>query len=281
MRSIERATKLKSGRPSAVHDDNFPISPLANTPHNNKSVGYQWIWADITHRMASKLGAEVFQALLQTPSYTTILRKGGLRDPFRIISPFPSSFQETWRIYASLIVAEVKQAGSLAEVKATVISGPVTLYRAMDSHSYRPDDNDLCRDTKYFGDWWFTEALQEECRTRCKALEERRRQDPLLTTMAQGQCLRVLLRRKLAIKKDWSRVGALRKLVLNASDRIPAIVGVGIAMGIDSKPDARLPAASGMLPGGANQIWIPFTPNRDMPLWTPPGGFGQYAKLGS
>ena len=47
------------------------------------------------------------------------------------------------------------------------------------------------------------------------------------------------------------------------------------------KPDALLPVASQMLPGGVEQIWIPFTPNREISLWAPPGGFGPYAKLGS
>lgn len=261
------------------------------------------MWADVTRNLASVLGGEIFGALLHTPSYTSILRKGGLRAPFRNIGSLPASFHDTWRVYAALIVAKVQQAGSLAEdtVKAKVISGPLTLYRAMDSHSSRPDENDLRRDTSYFGDWWFEEALLEECRTHCKGMEALRRKNPLLTNMAEGQCVRVLLRRKLAISKDWSKVGALRKLVLHASDRIPVITGIGLPMGMYSedgrhkamleraafprkkvgKPDALLPVASQMLPGGVEQIWIPFTPNREISLWAPPGGFGPYARLGS
>jgi hypothetical protein len=65
-------------------------------------------------------------------------------------------------------------------------------------------------------------------------MEAQRRRDPLPTVMAQGQCLRVMLRRKLAVSKDWSKIGAIRKLVLPASDRIPVITGVGLPMGIYS-----------------------------------------------
>jgi hypothetical protein len=262
------------------------------------------MWADVTRNLASVLGGEIYQSLLHTPSYTAILRKGGVRDPFPQpgAGNLPKAFRETWQVYAALIVAKLRQAGSLAEdtVKATVVSGPLTLYRAMDSHRSRPDENDLRRDTAYFGDWWFEQALLDECRTRCNAMEAQRRRDPLLTVMAQGQCLRVMLRRKLAVSKDWSKIGAIRKLVLHASDRIPVITGVGLPMGIYSedgrqkttreaaafpvkkvsKPDALLSAASQLLPGGAAQIWMPFTPEREIALWAPPGGFGEYAKLG-
>jgi hypothetical protein len=55
------------------------------------------MWADVTRNLASVLGGEIYQSLLRTPSHTSILRKGGLRDPFPQpgVGNLPKAFQET------------------------------------------------------------------------------------------------------------------------------------------------------------------------------------------
>jgi hypothetical protein len=105
--------------------------------------------------------------------------------------------------------------------------------------------------------------------------------------MTPDRCLRTLLRRKLAVSINWNAIGALRRLVLASNESIPVITGSGLGMAAySSEADARkfpgksLPAARQMLlPGGEHQIWIPWTPQKQIQLWTPKGGFTANARI--
>lgn len=202
----------------------------------------------------------------------------------------PESYAGTCETYASLITNQVRQMNCLVDdrtLRADVIRGPANLYRAMNSRQPPPERNDLRRGTADIGDWWFDQDLLDRCIQECRAFEEERKRNPLLSEMTPDRCLRTLLRRKLAVSINWNAIGALRRLVLASNESIPVITGSGLGMAAySSEADARkfpgksLPAARQMLlPGGEHQIWIPWTPQKQIQLWTPKGGFTANARI--
>ncbi|WP_321476055.1 hypothetical protein [uncultured Paludibaculum sp.] len=252
------------------------------------------MWNDVSQQLAHILSHNVFDCLLRTPSYTSMLRKGGLPPPFtqylkHTPPPFPPSYEGTCQTFAQLIVSQVKQLGCLAEddtLRAEIIHGPVRLYRAMSSRQKGPEPDDLRRNTAYIGDWWFSEELLESCILHCRALMQERNRNPAVTDMTPDRCLRVQLRRRLAIRLDWNTIKALRRLVLASNESIPVITGRGVPMEIitpraDARrfPDRALPVARQLLPGGDRQIWMPWTPQKSIQLWAPKGGFTPNARL--
>jgi hypothetical protein len=252
------------------------------------------MWADVSQQLAGILKKAVFECLLQTPSYTAFLRQGGLMPPFseyvkQYRPAFPASYSGTCDTYAHLITSQVRQLNCLADdstLRAEVIRGPISLFRAMHSRGKGPEPPDLRRGTAYMGDWWFGQDLLDDCIRYCRALEQERLRNPLLTDMTPDRCLRTQLRRRLAIRIDWNAIEALRKLVLAPNEAIPVITGVGLPMRIHSIdadwrefPDKSLPVARQQLPGGDRQIWTPWTPQKAIQLWTPKGGFTPNAQL--
>jgi hypothetical protein len=252
------------------------------------------MWPDVGRQLASLLEQNVFGCLLRTPSYTAFLRTGGVSEPFERYTrykpePFPEKYAGTCGTYASLIIAQVKRLDALVEdrtLTAEVIHGPTKLYRVMHSRSKGFEPQDLRRGTSYFGDWWFSKQLLDDCILRCRALAAERQRNPALTEMTPDRCLRALFRRRLAIRIDWNAVQALRELVLEPNESIPVITGIGLPQRIYSvdanrarHPNRGLPASSQMLPGGDRQYWLPWTPQKSIRLWTPKGGFGPNAKL--
>jgi hypothetical protein len=253
------------------------------------------VWEDVGQQLANILQNEVFGCLLDTPSYVMLLEKGGLKPPFTDYTkdyrpPFPSSFKGVCETYASLIKGQIRQLNCLVDdqsLRAEVIHGPVNLYRAMNSRRAPPDRSDLRRGTADIGDWWFDQGLLDSCTERCRAIEQERKNNPLLTEMTPDRCLRTLLRRKLAVSINWNAIGALRRLVLGGNESIPVITGIGLGMpAYSADADASkfkgklLPAVQqALLPGGERQIWIPFTPQKQIQLWTPKGGFSPNARF--
>lgn len=251
--------------------------------------------ADVKQQLASILRSEVFRCLLRTPSYSVFLQKGGLKPPHEPDTkdyggpPIPASFQGTCDLYASLIVAHVRGLNCLAEdrtLRAEIIRGPLTLYRVKQSRRAGPEPNDLRRGTADIGDWWFGQDVLLKCVEHCRAFENKRKQNSLLSDMSPDRCLRVQLRRRLAICIDWNAIGAIRQLTLDPSESMPVITGVGLPMAVySSNADSRkfknksLPASRHELPGGDRQIWVPFTPQKDLRLWTPEGGLTANAQL--
>jgi hypothetical protein len=253
------------------------------------------MWSDLKQQLASIFKREVFRSLLRTPSYSIFLQKGGLKPPLEAYTKdygrpaIPASFEGTCDTYASLIVARVKQLNCLAEdhtLRAEIIRGPLALYRAMQSRRAGPEPDDLRRGTADIGDWWFCQDVLAKCVEYCRAFENARKQNPLLSDMSPDRCLKVQLRRRLAIRIDWNAIAAIRRLTLDSDESIPAITGVGLPMAIySSNADWRkfknksLPAARHELPGGDRQIWVPFTPQKTIQLWTPKGGLTACAQL--
>src|SRR5450759_4256080 len=239
------------------------------------------MWADVSQQLAGILKKAVFECLLQTPSYTAFLRQGGLMPPFseyvkQYRPAFPASYSGTCDTYAHLITSQVRQLNCLADdntLRADVIRGPISLFRVMHSRNKGPESPDLRRGTAYMGDWWFGQDLLDDCIRYCRALEQERLRNPLLTDMTPDRCLRTQLRRRLAIRIDWNAIEALRKLVLAPNEAIPVITGVGLPMRIHSIdadwrefPDKSLPVARQQLPGGDRQIWTPWTPQKAIQL---------------
>lgn len=191
--------------------------------------------------------------------------------------------------YASLIVAQVKRLDCLAEdktLRAEVIHGPLKLYRVLQSRNGGPERSDLRRGTADIGDWWFGEDLLASCIQYCRAFEQERKRNPLLSEMTPDRCLRAQLRRRLAIRLDWNAIRAVRQLTLDSNESIPVITGLGLPMRIHSTDadwrkfkDKSLPVAQQYLPGGDRQIWVPWTPQKAIQLWTPKGGFTAHARL--
>ncbi len=253
------------------------------------------MWEDASQQLANILKSEVFACLLQTPSYYVFLEKGGLARPFTAYTKdyrpaFPDSYAGTCETYASLITNQVRQMNCLADdrtLRAEVIHGPANLYRAMNSRQPPPERTDLRRGTADIGDWWFDQDLLDRCIQECRAFEEERKRNPLLSEMTPDRCLRTLLRRKLAVSINWNAIGAVRRLVLASNESIPVITGSGLGMAAySSDADARkfpgksLAAARQMLlPGGERQVWIPWTPQKQIQLWTPKGGFTADARI--
>lgn len=252
------------------------------------------MWEDVGQQLANILKNEVFECLLQTPSYTAMLQKGGLTPPFSRYTKgyrpdFPSAYGGTCETYASLIKNQVRGMNCLADdrsLRAEVLHGPAKLYRAMNSRQPPAERSDLRRGTADIGDWWFDQDLLDRCLEACRAFEEERKRNPLLSDMTPDRCLRTLLRRKLAVSINWNAIGALRRMALAGNESIPVITGVGLGMAAYSA-DANfrqfksksLPAAKMLLPGGERQIWIPWTPQKQIQLWTPKGGFTANARI--
>lgn len=253
------------------------------------------MWEDVGQQLANILKNEVFECLLQTRSYTVVLEKGGLAPPFSAYTKeyrpaFPSSYSGTCETYAALIKNQVRGMNCLADdpsLRAEVIHGPARLYRAMNSRHPPPEHFDLRRGTADIGDWWFGQDLLDRCIEECRVFEEERKRNPLLSDMTPDRCLRTLLRRKLAVSMNWNAIGALRVLKLGSNESIPVITGVGLGMAVYSADadwrkfkDKSLPAVQRMLlPGGERQIWMPWTPQKHIQLWTPQGGFNANARL--
>jgi hypothetical protein len=251
------------------------------------------MWPDVSQQLAAILSREIFACLFDTPSYTSFLRSGGLMPPFaqylkHNAPPFPAAFEGTCRLYGRLITSQVPRNALIEDqtLRAEVVHGPVSLYRIMQARTRGPQPNDLRKGTAYIGDWWFGEDLLEACLLRCRAIEQERKRNPQLTDMTPDRCLRTQLRRRLAIRMDWNALGAIRKLVLASNESIPAITGIGTpqriySLNADIKkfPSKELPAADHELPGGDRQLWLPWTPQKAIQLWTPKGGFGPGARL--
>ncbi len=253
------------------------------------------MWEDVGQQLAAILKGQLFACLFKTPSYKILLQKAGFKEPFEQYTknyppPFPDAYSGYCSTYAALIKSQVQQRNCLVDdetLQAEIIKGPANLYRVVNSRDAMPEQTDLRRGTADIGDWWFNEELLESCRERCRALEEEKKRNPLLTDMTPDRCLRTLLRRKLAISINWNAIGAIRQLKLAGNESIPVITGVGIGMraysaDADSKKYTSkfLPAAKQTLVGGGErQVWIPWTPQKHIQLWTPPGGFGPNAKL--
>jgi len=240
------------------------------------------MWEHVGQQLAHILKNQVFECLLDTPSYTVLLEKGGLTPPFTAYTKtcrpaFPSSYDGTCETYAALIRNQVRQMQCLADdrnLRAEVIRGPVSLYRAMNTRKPPTAPADLRAGTAYIGDWWFDDVLLNRCIRECIALEKERQRNPLLTEMTPDRCLRTLLRRKLAVSINWNAIGALGKLVLDANESLPVVTGTGLGMAafsLDADPlkfkSKSLPAGQQtLLPGGERQIWIPWTPEKPIPL---------------
>lgn len=253
------------------------------------------MWADVKQQLASILEREVFSSLLRTPSYTVFLQKGGLKPPFDAYTKsygapvMPPSFKGTCEVYAALIVAKVSALNGFVEdkmLRAEVIGGPLKLYRVMQSRNAKPESNDLRRGTADIGDWWFGQDILSKCIERCRALENERKKNSLLTDTTPDRCLRVELRRRLAISIDWNAMGAIRQMTLDSNDSIPVITGLGHPMPFYSNKakwkdfkDSSLAVAGHQLSGGDRQTWVPFTPQKPLQLWTPKGGFSPAAQL--
>lgn len=253
------------------------------------------MWEDVGQQLAGVLKQRVFSSLLETRPYRIFLERSGLHAPLEQYAkdyhpPFPASYSAFCNVYAALIKSQVQQLNCLVDnktLRAEVISGPTNLYRVVTSRDFKPEWTDLRRGTADIGSWWFGEDLLDVCRQQCRELEQQRQRNPLTTDMTPDRCLRTLLRRKLAISINWNAVGAIRRLELKSNDSIPVITGVGIAMAAysadaDSRKyqSKKLPVAKQMLVGGGErQIWLPWTPERHIRLWTPKGGFGQNARL--
>ncbi len=250
------------------------------------------MWADVARQLAQTLKNEIFPSLLSTPSYTALLKKGGLAAPFtRYVRtdhpPFPASFNGVCDLYAALIVAQVSHSNSLVEdasLRAEVIRGPVKLYRAMSSDPRVLGKGDLRTSTADIGDWWFGEDLLTKCIEYCRAFEQERKRNPLFSDLTPDRCLRAQLRRRLAIRLDWNSIRELRQLTLDANESLPVISGIGRPMAIHSidadwrKFKAKmLPIARQMLPGGDRQIWLPWTPEKVIPPWPSPAGLTSHA----
>ncbi|HEY7306786.1 MAG TPA: hypothetical protein VH601_21860 [Bryobacteraceae bacterium] len=254
------------------------------------------MWEDVGQQLASILKAQLFPCLLETRAYKILLQKAGFKEPFEQYTkdrrpPFPDAYKGYCDTYAALIKSQVQQQNCLVDdrnLRADVIKGPVNLYRVVNSRGAIPERTDLRRGTADIGDWWFNEDLLENCRERCRTLEEERKRDRLLTDMTPDRCLRTLLRRNLAISINWNAIGAIRQLKLSGTDSIPVITGVGIGMAAYSADADRKKYKSKTLPvakqkllgGGERQIWIPWTPERrHIQLWTPRGGLGPNAEF--
>jgi hypothetical protein len=244
------------------------------------------VWPDVVQQLTAILSRQVFRSLLNTPSYSVFLQKGGLKSPFEqylVYSPpaFPVAYAENCRLYAQLICAQVQQQNALAEnheLRAEVLHGPVRLYRLMNTRQKPMDPPDLRRNTSYYGDWWFGKELLDSCVAQAGALETERLKNPLLTDMDFDRTLRTLLRRRLAVSLDWNRAAAIRELTLEANQSIPDINGPGapmpfISQGADWRkfPDKARRVATQTLPGGDPQFWLPWTPHglqKPIRLWT-------------
>lgn len=111
---------------------------------------------------------------------------------------------------------------------------------------FRVTASDASRRSEY-GEWWFSKSVLDA------AIEAARKHDgqilpPRLVTMR----LRDELRRLLAIRIDWNRVEMLQQMTVLG--RLPAVVAIGLRQPITSH------AAAGTLRGGAEQVWLPWTP---------------------
>ncbi len=242
--------------------------------------GVYWaepMWADVSQQLSRILSREVFDCLVETPSYTYFLEQAGLKPPLRQYlrytpEPFPDSFAPTCAVWAHLIAAQVKGLNCLVEdktLRAEVIHGPAHLYRCTQTRQKPPEPQDLRRNTNYFGDWWFDEPLLKRSEQACAALEAERLRNPLLTAMKPDACLKTQLRRRMAVSVDWNTIGAIRELVLASNESLPVITGLGKPMPYLSDradwrkfPDKSKPIARQTLPGGDRQIWLIWTPQK-------------------
>lgn len=235
------------------------------------------MWGDVGQQLGTILSKEVFNCLIETPSYSFFLERAGLARPFERYlkykpERFPDSYAGTCHEYARLIAGQVKSLNCLVEgrgLRAEVLHGPLRLYRLMQSRKKPPEPADLRRNTSYFGDWWFEEPLLKLCERLCVAQEAARRKEPLLTTMTPEGCLKTQLRRRMAISVDWNGIGAIRRLTLAPNESLPVIAGEGLPMPYLSRttdwrkhPDKGKPVARQQLPGGDRQIWLIWTPQK-------------------
>jgi hypothetical protein len=250
----------------------------------------------VTGQLAALLAREVFPSLLRNWDYEEFLHAGGLAPPYARYAKqynapeLPVNFAKTAAQYARKITNSIRGLDKPDKetfeplradhrLHAAVLKGPCAIYRMFPSWQ-KHEKSFFERKSSYFGHWWFRDELLKRYLSRCRAMEAERKKNPLLTTMTLGDCLRTSLRRGLAVRVSWNRFGAARRLALDPSDRIPVILGIGNPMSFgrlgnnDAKsPSDRPKGPQGELPGGEEQIWLPWTPRRDLQLWTPPGGW--------
>ncbi len=252
-------------------------------------------WKAVAAQFASLVGREVFPSLLGNWDYEQFLHNGGLEPPYvRYTKQYqapalPPTFAKVAAEYAAKFTREIREGKQPRKetfeplyadhrLRAAVLSGPCAIYRMLPGWQ-KHEKSFFDRKSSYFGNWWFREELLKRYLSRCRALQAERKKNPLLTQMTLADCLRTSLRRGLAVPVDWNAFGAARRLALEASDRIPVIAGTGKPMKFSrmgknpTSPSEPIVGPVGELPGQEEQIWLPWTPRRDLQLWTPPGGW--------
>ncbi len=252
-------------------------------------------WQAVTAQFASLIAREVFPSLLGNWDYEEFLRQGGLERPYERYAkqykapPLPPALAAAAARYARKFTDSIRGLDKPGKdtfeplyadhrLHAAVLTGPCAIYRMLSSWQ-KHDKTFFEQKSSYFGHWWFREELLKRYLSRCRAIEAERKKNPLLTQMTLADCLRTSLRRGLAVRVDWNKFGAARRLALDPGDRVPVIIGVGKPMPFSRQgknpksPNEAIVGPSGELPGQQEQIWLPWTPRRDLQLWTPPGGW--------
>jgi hypothetical protein len=252
-------------------------------------------WQAVTAQFASLIAREVFPSLLGNWDYEEFLRQGGLERPYERYAkqyqapPLPPALAAAAARYAREFTDSIRGLDKPGKdtfeplyadhrLHAAVLTGPCAIYRMFSSWQ-KYDKTFFEQKSSYFGHWWFREELLKRYLSRCRAIEAERKKNPLLTQMTLADCLRTSLRRGLAVRLDWNKFGAARRLALDPADRVPVIIGVGKPMPFSRQgknpksPNEAIVGPSGELPGQQEQIWLPWTPRRDLQLWTPPGGW--------
>lgn len=196
----------------------------------------------------------IYSVLAQNdPVYQRSLAKAGLGwNPSSTIPPeHRSSFEQEMKLQAWLAAVRIEDARALdpASVRAKLVDGPVTLYRVSQSGSTAPP-----------GIWWFSEKVAQRCRDEAGP-DPQKRLD--------------WLRNVLAVCFNWSRFDRIERCAIHSGEKIPAVIGRGLAMPhykadpyidrktgqhlIDLPPDYWQKKGQ-LLLGGELQIVLPWIP---------------------